>query len=174
MARKTSKNKQEAKQTRGKFSLAACERICSDIASGLSARQAAKNEGIGIRTLLDWVERHPSFATQYARACEIRTQLFTEDLLNAMQDAHRASADPETATHKINACKLEIDTKKWLLSKLLPKQYGDRTQMVLETPNPKDVLPTHTTEEDSAFMAQLAAIQAKTPEPQKLEQENDD
>ena len=168
------KKAKPSKRANGKFTLAACERICGDIASGLSAREAARREGISIGTLMMWRERHASFSEQYARACEIRTQLFTEDLLNAMQDAHNASADPETATHKINACKLEIDTKKWLLSKLLPKQYGDRTQMVLETPNPKDVLPTHTTEEDAAFMAQLAAIQAKTPEPQKLEQENDD
>lgn len=173
MPKKTSKPKTK-KQARGKYSLAACERICADIKSGLSAREAARNEGIGIGSLYDWLKKHPSFSEQYARACEIRTQLFAEDLLNVMQDAHRASADPETATHKINACKLEIDTKKWLLSKLLPKQYGDRTQMVLEQPNARDVLPSHTAEEDAAFMRMLADIQEKTPEPQNITRENDE
>lgn len=173
MLKKTSKTTSK-KRACGKYSLAACERICADIESGLSVRDAAKNEGISAGLVMKWKKQYASFSERYARACEIRTQLFAEDLLNAVQDAHQASADPETATHKINACKLEIDTKKWLLSKLLPKQYGDRTQMVLEQPNARDVLPSHTAEEDAAFMRMLADMQAKTPEPQNITRENDE
>ena len=51
-----------------------------------------------------------------------------------MADACLAIAD-EVATAEtseaVNAARLRVDTRKWYLSKLAPKRYGDRAQVAL-------------------------------------------
>lgn len=160
----------EKDQTKsGKYSIAKGERICEALANGSSLRAAAKAEGVSAATVLRWVKRYPSFAEQYARAREVGIQLYVDDILTAIEKAHYASLNPETGNQVISACKLDIESKKWLLCKLLPKKYGDRTQMVVEGANPADVLPKHTAEEDAAFLRMLAEMQAKTPPPPPVE-----
>lgn len=39
---------------------------------------------------------------------------------------------PEIGGTMLQAVKLEIDTLKWMLAKLMPKKYGDRAALALE------------------------------------------
>lgn len=163
-----SRQKPEETTGRGKWSKAAGERICKAVESGKSLRQAAKAEGVTAGAVRKWIKRFPEFGTQYAQACEIKYHGYADEIDECLEEADKVALDPECGSVRLQAIKLRIDTRKWQLSKMLPKMYGDRTQMVLETVNPADVLPKHTAEEDAVFMAKLAAIQAKTPPPDDI------
>jgi hypothetical protein len=60
---------------------------------------------------------YPAFAEMYARAREVRAHLKFDELLELA----------ETATgENYNAVRLQVDTWKWVLSKMLPRVYGDK------------------------------------------------
>lgn len=148
-----------------RYTVAAGERICAAIAEGASLRKAAEAEGVTHRTVLDWAAAHERFGTQYARACEMRLAVLEDKVLTLCELGHEVARDEECGHTRLQAVKLEIDTLKWLLCKLVPKRFGDRTQMEITGKDGADLLPKHTAEEDAAFLAALAAAQAATPPP---------
>lgn len=157
----------------GKWSKAAGERICLAVENGASLRAAANAEGVTAPAVRKWMKRFPEFGTQYAQACEMKYHGYADDMDDALEEADKAARDPDCGSQRIAAIKLRIDTRKWQLGKMLPKIYGDRTQMIIEGANPADILPKHTAAEDAAFLRMLADIQAKTPPPDNIAQNNE-
>ena len=101
--------------------------IFDDISKGMSLRRACKNIGIPRITFFDWIDKEERFADLYTRArqqgLEARFESIEEDYSEEPQ------RDPETG--KIDSAwvqlqRLKIDSKKWELSKLAPKKYGDK------------------------------------------------
>ena len=101
--------------------------IFEDISKGMSLRKACKNSGIPRITFFDWIDKDQKEADRYARArqqgIEARFESIEEDYIEEPQ------RDPETG--KIDPAwvqlqRLKIDSKKWELSKLAPKKYGDK------------------------------------------------
>lgn len=72
------------------------------------------------QTVYNWLLKYPSFFEQYAQACEIDADLTFDELV--------ALSDKATAKDA-QAMKLRIDTRKWVLSKRMPKKYGDRLEL---------------------------------------------
>ncbi len=103
-----------------KFDQATAERVCDRIARGSSARAACLAEKVDDRTFLGWVaaDRGGLFA-HYARAREAGNRRLADELIEIADDA---SMDPQRS-------KLMVDTRKWVLSKQLPKDYGDRVEV---------------------------------------------
>lgn len=78
------------------------------------------------------------FASQYGRAREIGYQRMADEIVEIADDA---TNDFMTRTNKdgdeyeavnqehIQRSKLRIDTRKWLMSKALPKIYGDKVAL---------------------------------------------
>ena len=97
---------------------------------GLSLRQACVELGISKPFVLDWAKDDEAFAAQYGRAREEMMEWHVEQLIQIAD-----SATPETA----QAARLQVDTRKWIASKLLPKKYGDRPADV----NVQNVIHNH-------------------------------
>ncbi len=146
-----------------RYSVAVGERICAAVAGGMSLRRAADAEGVGIATVLRWVEAWPGFAEQYARACEVRLAVLEDRILELCVQGHEVALDEVCGRERLQAVKLEVDSLKWLLCKLVPKRFGDRAQMEVTGRDGADLLPRHSAEEDAAFMAALAVAQRATP-----------
>lgn len=87
------------------------------IESGVSERAACEQVGINRGTFRSAVLRYDT-ADHYARALVA----LAHDQVNRIEDAIE-DARAETVNDKV--AKLEIDARKWLASKLLPKMYGD-------------------------------------------------
>lgn len=70
--------------------------------------------------VLDWLKADETFANHYARA--------KSDMADAEFDALIGKADSAIGQppEVVNAVRLAVDTRKWVLSKLLPKKYGDK------------------------------------------------
>ena len=101
--------------------------IFADISKGISLRKACKNSGIPRMTFYNWVDDEQKEIDRYTRAkeqgIEARFESIEEDYNEEPQ------RDPETG--KIDSAwvqlqRLKIDSKKWELSKLAPKKYGDK------------------------------------------------
>ena len=157
-----------------RYTVAVGERICARVAEGMSLRKATAEEHIGIATALRWAAAHPAFAERYARACETRLSVLEDRLLELMELGHEVARDEGCGNARLQAVKLEIDTIKWMLCKLVPKRFGDKSQMEITGKDGADLLPKHTAEEDAAFLAALAAAQGATPPPRSLSDEESD
>ena len=105
--------------------------ICDLIASGLSLRNAIDKSGtISKKVFFDWIDSEREKSDQYAQAMVDRADLKFESIEKDYLETPQR--DPETGRIDpgwVNLQRLKIDAKKWELSKLMPKKYGDRLEL---------------------------------------------
>ena len=119
-----------------KFNATLAIRICQEIAGGLSLRSVCLLEGMPhISTVLDWVNRRPEFAEQYARAREARADMLAEDMLHIADTPQMGVVTKETEKgtfittgDMIEHRRLQVDARKWNAARMAPKKYGDKTE----------------------------------------------
>ena len=97
--------------------------ICNLMATGNSLRKICKMEGMpDLSTVMRWLYHEPSFSIQYARAREERCLTFAEDILELGDNVGLTNEE-------INKAKLQIDARKWLAVKYLPKVFGEKQEI---------------------------------------------
>lgn len=97
------------------------EEICAELAAGRTLRQICEDAKMpDERTVRRWAldVDHP-FSPQYARAREVGYARLADELLEI---ADNDAKEPDATARD----RLRVDTRKWLLSKALPKLYGDK------------------------------------------------
>lgn len=119
--------------------------ICNLLADGMTLTSICRRPGMpSDRTVRTWAldDEHP-FSPQYTRARAIGYDRMSDDTIDISDDSRNdwvwrdddgekvRVIDPETVARS----RLKVDTRKWLLSKMLPKVYGDK---VTATVNPGD------------------------------------
>ena len=107
---------------------------------GLSLRKACIQADIGVSTFLDWVNEDKALSEQYAKAREAMLDKIADETMEI------ANERPESVVHAnggggIDSAfvawqRLRIDTRKWHLSKLAPKKYGDKVELSGDSANP--------------------------------------
>lgn len=101
------------------FSAEIADKICEAIIEGSALYKICEQEGYpGERTVYQWLDRHPDFAQQYARARELQQDREADKIVVIADEA----TDP-------NKARLQIDARKWRASKLAPKKYGERIDL---------------------------------------------
>jgi len=115
------------------YTAALATEICERIANGDSLRAVCRDpEMPAVSTVHLWVvEDREGFSDQYARARRAQALHWADEILDI--------ADNGTNDWTVNGrglevvdkdvvmrSRLRVDTRKWLLSKVLPKVYGDR------------------------------------------------
>ena len=87
-------------------------------------------------TFYYWLDKmeNSSWAQQYARSIELRAEGMADDILdiadNAQGDVITLSDGREVTNHeKINRDRLRVDSRKWIMSKLYPRKYGDKVDV---------------------------------------------
>lgn len=107
--------------------------ICAHIAGGKSLRWIARQVGMpAASTVVSWsvTPGHP-FVAPYRLARDAAAWVMVDDLIDIADDSSKdwtVNADGEAViNHEVLArAKLRIDTRKWIASKILPKDFGDR------------------------------------------------
>lgn len=103
-------------------------RICEDISSGRSLRSICAEDGMPDKaTVFRWLAANETFRDQYARARDAQADAMLEDILE-IADQYDAEKDKLDVEH-INRARLRIDTRKWAMSKMAPKKYGDKLDL---------------------------------------------
>jgi hypothetical protein len=97
---------------------------------GTSLRKAAKAQRISPGTFLRWVDADPALAERYTRARARLLDVQAEEL----EAIGEAAAAAKSAT-KVAGLRLQSDNRKWLLARLAPQKYGERTHTELTGPD---------------------------------------
>jgi hypothetical protein len=132
------------------FTQEIADEICSRMANGESLRRICQSEHMPPKTtVMQWLlkDAHAAFRDQYQFAREMLHDYWAEDILEIADDtandthttvyedgAERTSPNTEW----ISRSKLRVDSRKWLLSKLAAKKYGDRLEVDQKTTHSVD------------------------------------
>jgi hypothetical protein len=71
-----------------------------------------------VTTVFAWQLKYPEFAKEYEVAQKMRTEFLMEELCDIADDS----------TGDVQRDKLRLDTRKWAISKMNPKKYGDKVE----------------------------------------------
>jgi hypothetical protein len=149
----------ETAPTRGRptdFDQALADTICERMRAGESLRAICRDEGMpGESTVRAWAAANQhGFHAQYTRAREAQMDALAEDLIEIADDKEE---DPQRA-------RLRVDTRKWLMSKIAPKRFGDRTQHELTGRNGGPIQTQDLTHYSDERLAALAALLGADPD----------
>jgi hypothetical protein len=104
--------------------------ICELIESGLSLRKATEKHGtISNKVFYEWMDKDATKekSKQYARAKEAMAHTKFDSIeADYMEEPQRDRETGRIDTGWVQLQRLKIDAKKWELSKLFPKLYGDK------------------------------------------------
>ena len=97
-------------------------RVCELIAQGKSLRSVVEHDSTlpAPSTFLLWCHKNPALAEHYSRARASAMQAMSDQIVEIAD-----STDPVN----VNVARLQVETRKWLMSKLAPKQFGDRVTL---------------------------------------------
>lgn len=117
------------------FTQAVGDEVCLRLSSGESLRQICRDDHMPCKEAVNkWVQSLPSFATQYAEARAALLDRWAEEIIEISDDGTNDWVERETKRGRVvilcdhehvNRSRLRVDTRKWLLSKLNPRKYGD-------------------------------------------------
>jgi len=126
------------------FNQAIADAVCDMLEEGKSLRAACEALGTTHSTILYWTRENEAFLNQYTRAREIGYRLLADEMVTIADtpvigvetkikpDGTRETTEGDMLGHR----KLQIDTRKWMLSKMLPKIYGDKLELTGDKENP--------------------------------------
>lgn len=107
------------------------------IEGGMSLSDACRQDGMPARSIVyRFIEANAEFRDKYARAATARADLIFEEMLDIADDGSndwmaRTNADGSMGDAVLNGehvqrSRLRIDARKWMLSKMNPKKYGEK------------------------------------------------
>jgi hypothetical protein len=128
------------------------EAILTEMSNGQSARAACVAAGVTNGTLYRALDADPELAERYAQARTRGHDRMADEMLD-IADAREGDVIVDEDGRRIidneavQRAKLRVDTRKWLLSKMAPKKYGERTTLAGDP--------------DAPFMFQISEAEAK-------------
>lgn len=109
--------------------------VCERIMGGESMRSITKDENLPkFSTFLIWISEDEQKSKQYEMAMKVRSELMFEELLDIADDGtndymqkltDNGFVDVYNSEH-VQRSRLRVDARKWYLSKLNPKKFGDK------------------------------------------------
>lgn len=111
------------------------DKICSQLAEGISLRTVCLAEDMPSKTtVFSWLRTHPEFLAQYARAKEESADAMAEEILDIADDGTNdwmtmkiGGKETEVPNNEVlQRSRLRVDTRKWIMSKMKPKKYGEK------------------------------------------------
>jgi hypothetical protein len=130
------------------YSQELADKICEQLAMGKSLRTACNEKGMpSIAVIFLWFRTNKEFLEQYARAKQESSDAMAEEILDISDDGtndwmtikNNRGKDIEVPNNEVlQRSRLRVDTRKWLMSKMKPKKYGDKMDLTSDG----KVLPT--------------------------------
>ena len=111
--------------------------ICERIAKGESMVSICASEGMPVTSVVyNWLTVDKEFSDRYARAREQQAEHFLDEIIaisdeTSLDEIMDGEGNPRTNHEAIQRSRLKVDTRKWAMSKLAPKKYGDSNKIDL-------------------------------------------
>lgn len=107
--------------------------ICALLADGLSLRKSAAECGVSASHVLSWTTAIPAFGEQYAAARARGYELLADEIIEISdddsQDVIRTENGDKANAEFVARSRLRVDSRKWMLAKMLPKRFGDKLDL---------------------------------------------
>jgi hypothetical protein len=133
--------------------------VCLRMADGESLRKICSDENMPDKsTVLRWVARYEAFRDQYAQARELSQEAVAEEYFELLDETPPMKPDGSFDAAAVSWYKNRADGRKWYLSKIAPKKYGDKIQT--EHSGSIDLAP----KTDEELKARAAALLGKLKE----------
>lgn len=105
--------------------------IILEIERGNSLRQSIKGLSISTATFYQMLDDDDLKKKRYARACEERAEAMFDEIIEISDNANADLTIGEKGNliidgEAVQRSRLKIDARKWALSKMFPKKYGDK------------------------------------------------
>ena len=98
------------------------DEICLRVANGRSVNSIINDKDMPSKTsIYEWLNIHSQFTDKYELALKQRADFHFDEMLGIVDDVMAESAEVAKA-------RLQIDTRKWILSRMNPRKYGDNIQ----------------------------------------------
>lgn len=158
--------------------------ICSRLADGESLRTICSDKHMPSKTsVFRWLEANEIFRDHYARAREALADYYAEDIIQISDDAtndwmeRRSEAEKGAGVNTgwvingehVQRSRLRVEARKWIVSKLYPKKYGEKIQQEIDVKH--DVTVTFQSAAISAvneIIGEATAVRASLPHPDAL------
>lgn len=110
-------------------------RICDGLAEGKSLREVCRADGMPSEvSVRKWALADVNgFGAQYAHARALGYDAMAESIVDlsdnpliGTKSVSKATGLEITEGDNVDRSRLQIDARKWILSKMLPKKYGDK------------------------------------------------
>lgn len=96
------------------------DEICRRLIGGESLRKICSDDQLpSARTVFDWLSANVEFREKYTRAKELQVEGMLDEILEIADDVTEC---PKSRSVRIAA-------RQWLVTKLMPKKYGDRVDL---------------------------------------------
>jgi hypothetical protein len=146
--------KQESKPTKDEI----IQNVLDGMAiGGLSCFKACQAAGVPNSTFMRWVDADAKLAERYAHAREDLIERMANEVLELADSDVPETGDGKRDWQAIQQRKLQVDSRKWLLSKLAPKKYGDRLELAGDKENPLQVQTIDASKLSTDVLAQIIA-----------------
>lgn len=89
---------------------------------GVLRKRACERVGVALRTFERWTEQDAEFTAQYQDARIAQAHAMAEDLIEL------ADSPVGADMAEVQRNRLRVDTRKWFITKLAPRIYGDRVE----------------------------------------------
>ena len=122
------------------FTQEVADLICERLADGESLRAICLADDMPNRaTVFRWLGAEATFRDQYARAREEQAETLLDEIVEIADDSAGDASDVDGMnvlnSEHIQRSRLRVDARKWVVSKLAPKKYGDKLQTEISGPN---------------------------------------
>ena len=105
------------------------QQIFEGMRKGLSAYKACVAAGVNQSVFNLWLRDDVDMATEYARAREDLIERIANEIIEISDQDVEVSPEGKKDWAAIQKHKLQVDTRRWLLSKLAPKRYGEKLEI---------------------------------------------
>jgi len=153
--KKATKPEKPAKPERDKDAI--CQAVLQGMRDGLSAFKACQAAGVPQSTFNLWVDSDAKLAESYAHAREDLIERIANEVMELSDSDVPETGDGKRDWQAIQQRKLQVDSRKWLLSKLAPKKYGDRLELAGDKENPLQVQTIDASKLSTDVLAQIIA-----------------
>ena len=134
------------------------ERIIEGLTDGVPLRVLCRQDDMpSWRTVYDWINADPSFASRVAYARDLGFEAIAEDILDIADDT------PAISEH-VQRSKMRIDTRLKLLACWSPKRYGNKQDVSIGNKE-GETLKVQSNAENAALTLHLAEVLRDTDVP---------
>ena len=125
------------------------DQVCAKLAEGISVRTVCLSDDMPCATtVFKWLREIPEFAQQYARAKQESADAMFEELMDIADDGSNDWMESNKEGNQgyafngeaLQRSRLRVDTRKWALSKIMPKKYGDKITHAGDDENPLSMM----------------------------------